>query len=211
MKQTKKQILLDYYQKIVSTGYTRTDNSHIESAFNDMEIRAFKEPVKQLFEKYEIKTLLDWGCGGSNYRSPDFAEGMAAIDYFNLESVYYYEPARDIDERRRCDAVVCFDVLEHIFIADISDTIQELFSLSEKLLIVNVACYPAAALLPNGENAHITVRPPHWWKGMFDAHCSQFPDVKIQLYCSTAWRKVTAFNVYCAGEWNDSPTFSTSV
>ena len=28
---------------------------------------------------------------------------------------------------------------------------------------INVACYNAAALLPNGENAHVTVRAPSWW------------------------------------------------
>ena len=26
-----------------------------------------------------------------------------------------------------------------------------------------MACYPAVATLPNGENAHITVQTPEWW------------------------------------------------
>jgi len=47
--------------------------------------------------------------------------------------------------------------------------VSELFSLAKKLLIINVACYEAAALLPNGENAHITTRNAHWWKGVIDA------------------------------------------
>ena len=26
-----------------------------------------------------------------------------------------------------------------------------------------MGCYSAAALLPNGENAHITIQKPEWW------------------------------------------------
>ena len=56
--------------------------------------------------------------------------------------------------------VLCFDVLEHIFINDIPWVLKELFENAKQCVIINVAFYKAAALLPNGENAHITVRPP---------------------------------------------------
>ena len=32
----------------------------------------------------------------------------------------------------------------------------------------NVGCYEAAALLPNGENAHCTLKPIQWWKDQFE-------------------------------------------
>ena len=73
------------------------------------------------------------------------------------------------------------DVLEHIFVSDIPKVVEELFSLAKKLLVVNVACYKAAALLPNGENAHITVRSPDWWKGIIDVAAIKHPEVKILL------------------------------
>jgi hypothetical protein len=31
-----------------------------------------------------------------------------------------------------------------------------------------VACYPAQKRLPNGENAHATIRPVEWWKQFFE-------------------------------------------
>ena len=31
-------------------------------------------------------------------------------------------------------------------------------------------CYSAAALLPNGENAHITIQKPEWWYEKFLSH-----------------------------------------
>ena len=56
---------------------------------------------------------------------------------------------------QKCDLVLCFDVLEHIFINDIPWVLKELFENAKQCVIINVACYKAAALLPNGENAHI--------------------------------------------------------
>lgn len=200
--------LIELYKQMAQDGYVTREGQHIEAAFNDMEIRAFKEFVKPLFEKFAVKTLLDYGCGGSDYNKTGFKLDLSAKEYFRLNDVYLFEPARGIDERRSADAVVCFDVLEHIFIYDLPETIRELFRLSKRLLIVNVACYNARALLPNGENAHITVRPPHWWKGMFDTISVEFPDVSVQLWCSTGWRKVDSFNVVRSQDWLDSNCFT---
>lgn len=202
--------LIELYKSMANEGYKTTDDVYIPNAFNDMEIRAFKNQVRPLFQRYEIKTLLDYGAGGSDYNAISFSGSSTAKEFFELQDVFIYEPARNIDERQIVDAVVCFDVLEHVFISDVSNVIQELFSYANRLLIVNVACYKARALLPNGENAHITIRSPDWWKGQFDAIAVQYPDVAIQLYCSTEWRKVTAYQCYSAGDWLAQENFTTS-
>lgn len=199
---SKKQLaLIELYSQMATEGYLTKFDEHVAIAFSDMEIRAFKEHVRNLFIKFEIKSLLDYGCGGSNYETKGFANELTAKEYFDLEDVYLYEPARKIDQRRQVDAVVCFDVLEHIFISDVSRVIRELFSLTTKLLIINVACYSAGALLPNGENAHITVRPPLWWKGFIDSIAIEFPNITIQLWCSTAWRNVEEYKLLKASDW----------
>lgn len=203
--------LIDLYTQMANEGYTTIDHQKIETAFSDMEIRAFKEHIRPLFQSNNIKTILDYGCGGSNYDAKGFSFDMSAKEYFGLENVYLFEPARNIDQRQICDAVVNFDVLEHIFVTDVPRIIRELFSLAKRLLIVNVACYPARALLPNGENAHITVRPPLWWKGMFDSIACEFPDVIVQLYCSTGWRKVESFKLMKASEWQNQEGFIVSL
>lgn len=199
--------LIKLYTQMAENGYETIDHQRVENVFSDMEIRAFKEHIKPLFESNKIKTLLDYGCGGSNYDISGFASNMNAKNFFNLDKIFLYEPARNIDQRQVCDAVVNFDVLEHIYISDIPRVIRELFSLAERLLVVNVACYPARALLPNGENAHITVRPPLWWKGMFDSIASEFPNVAVQLYCSTGWRKVEAYKLMRASDWQHQQGF----
>jgi hypothetical protein len=173
-----------------------------------MNIRGFKDLVQPYFKQYSIRSVLDYGCGQTSWDDPSFADGISAKQFFDVCNVFKYEPSLDIDERQECDAVTCFDVLEHVFLADVSAAVWELFSLARSLVIVNVACYPAAARLPNGENAHITVRPPMWWKGMLDAIAPAFPEVTYILYASTAYMKCTSFPPFSIGEELLSPGYA---
>jgi hypothetical protein len=199
--------LFDIYKTMAREAYRK---ENVEPAFNDMEIRAFREPIRKVLRQFDISTLLDYGCGGSNYETPGFDADLTAREYFGLKEVYRFEPTREVDQRRQVDAVLCFDVLEHVFVADIPPTVRDIFSLARKLVIVNTACYAARSILPNGENAHITVRPPLWWKGMFDSIAVEFPTVSVWLICSPAWRNATAFELYSAQDWLNSPTFVTT-
>jgi hypothetical protein len=153
--------------------------------------------------------VLDYGCGGSDWRASGFdvPSNQSAIEYFKLQNAYGYEPARGIDERQCVDCVVSFDVLEHIFISDVTSVLRDIFSYASKLIVLNVACYPAAAKLPNGENAHITVRHPFWWKGMVDSISIEYPATSVFLIYSTGWRKSSAFPVWNANMWQESGSF----
>jgi hypothetical protein len=210
MTTPKSQALIEMYTQMAAHGYQTTDKQTITSAFNDMEIRKFRDNVKPLIQQFEVSSLLDYGCGGSDYEAPGFASnGESAKAYFGLERVARYEPARGLDERQACDAVVCFDVLEHIFITDVPRVIRELFGLTRRLLIINVACYSARAMLPNGENAHITVRPSAWWKGMVDSVAIEHPNIAVQLWCSNTYSQVEGWPLRRADDWESSPLFVT--
>ena len=113
----------------------------------DKIVKLCKEKISQK----EIKSLLDYGGGGSNWDEPGFEPktGESAKKFFNIQKVTTFEPARNLLNKEKSDCVVCIDVLEHIYIADIPNVVNELFSLSNNLLIINVACYKAAAILPN--------------------------------------------------------------
>lgn len=127
-----------------------------------------------------------------------------------MKKVTTFEPARNQMEKKESDCVVCMDVLEHIFLTDIPNLVDELFMLSKKLLVINVACYNAAALLPNGENAHITVRSPDWWKGVIDAVAIKYPDVKVLLICSQTFSKGVIFQPFKSKDWHSSNKYSTT-
>lgn len=192
--------LVKLYNQMASDGYKTVDGKIIasEGVFSDFESRILRKDLKVLFEKHNISTVLDYGCGGSDWDIKGFdpESGTSAKEFFGLKNVCRYEPARNLDERKICDAVINFDVLEHIFISDVPNVVRDLFQNARKLLIVNVACYPASATLPDGTNAHITIRDPNWWKGIFDAFSPEFPDVTVILITSIKWRQFNAFNPF---------------
>lgn len=201
--------LISLYKEMVDKGYKTSSGSDVqEDAFGDFELRAYREQLKKDMKKFNLKTLLDYGCGGSDWSLKDFnGDGKSAKEYFGLKECYRYEPSRDLDERQKVDCVVNFDVLEHVFVADVPKVIDNIFSYAKKLVIINVACYPAKALLPNGENAHITVRHPIWWKSQVDFAALNYPEVSVLLLTSQAWRKTSAFSMYKASNWLNSNKF----
>lgn len=191
-------------------GYDRKDGVRVESAYNDFELKKFRNICRDKMFGDEIRTVLDYGGGGSNWDEPGFdpSSGQSAKQFFNLSVVNKFEPARNKLEKPKSDCVICMDVLEHIFIADVPKVVDELFSLAEKLLIINVACYEAAALLPNGENAHITVRDAEWWKGVIDAAAVRHKTTEVMLICSKTFASGVVYEPFRAGDWEESSEFS---
>ena len=205
----KGQELIDMYERMAKEGYDRTDHTRVDDAYSDFELRAYRTQLHPIFDEHSISTVLDYGSGGSDWFTPGFDDetGQSAIDYFKLQAVHRYEPARKTDERQPVDCVVSFDVLEHIFISDVPSILRDMFSYASKLIVLNIACYPAAAKLPNGENAHITVRNPLWWKGMIDGISTEYPATTVCLFCSTEYRKSIPFPLWNANKWQESGTF----
>lgn len=205
----KGQELLKMYKKMAREGYDRVDQQRVEVAFSDFELRAYRSQMLSIFNQHAVSTVLDYGSGGSDWRASGFdeASNQSAREYFKLDHAYRYEPAREVDERQRVDCVVSFDVLEHLFISDVPSVLRDMFSYASKLIVLNVACYPAAAKLPNGENAHVTVRRPRWWKGMVDSISIEYPATTVCLVCSTEWRKSSVFPLWNAKMWQESSSF----
>ena len=203
--------LIEQYEIMAREGFFRTDGSKVpaDSAYNSFQLRKFRHVCKPLFVKNEIVTVLDYGGGGSDWDTLNFdaESGKSAKYFFDVQTVQTFEPARNLTQKVKSDAVVCIDVLEHIFLGDIATILNELFMLADKMLVINVACYKAAALLPNGENAHITVRSPDWWKGAVDTVSANYPDVELLLICSTAFDQGVIYESHRFSDWLLSDSF----
>ena len=63
---------------------------------------------------------------------------------------------------------------------------------------------------PNGENAHVTVRTPDWWKGVIDTISINFPSINILLICSTSYNQGIIFDKYKAEDWDRAVEFTTA-
>jgi len=194
IKSKKFQQLIQMYKKMASLGYNRSSGEYIpsEKVYSDLEPEKHKEFLKDIFKKFEIKTILDYGSGKGDWNS--IIDGKQTFkNFLGLKEVFQYEPALNKDEKTKQDCALSFDVLEHVFISDVPYVIYDLFLNAKKLVVLNVACYKAAALLPNGENAHVTVRHPLWWKGCMDTVAVNFPKIAYVLIASTSYTRSTIF------------------
>ncbi len=124
------------------------------------------ENIKLLIDKTNSKTALDFGCGKAKL----YYEQNVHI-YWGIEKMGLYDPA--IEQLNKIhldnfDCVISTDVLEHIPEPEILNTLNLIFSLSNKCVYLNIAMYPANTVLPNGENAHCTLKPIQWWRNQIE-------------------------------------------
>ena len=106
------------------------------------------------------------------------------IDYWDIDEVRCYDPSYDRYSalpEGQFDGVISTDVLEHCIEDDIPWIVEEMFSYATRFVYAAIACYPAMAMLPTGENAHTTVRPPEWWDAIFAAANARHPSVIRQI------------------------------
>lgn len=203
--------LIGHYKEMVEKGYYRKDGKHITDTYESFELKKFKEVVLEQFNLFKIKTLLDYGGGGSDWEKKGFYLGKSAKEYFNLDKIINFEPARLKNNIDICDAVICFDVLEHIYFNDLNYVLNNIYSNAKKIVVLQIACYEASAILPSGENAHITVRPPLWWKGFIDSFAIKFPDISTMLFCSTSYNKAHLFKIQKSEDYNKNKKYTVKL
>lgn len=132
--------------------------------------------IKRLIEASAAANILDYGSGKGRQYLPHALVGKEVErfdtiqDYWNVDFIQCYDPGYEpycTLPAGQFDGVVCTDVLEHCPEEDLPWIIGELFAYARTFVFVSVAVYPAGKRLPNGENAHATVRDAAWWHGVF--------------------------------------------
>ena len=63
--------------------------------------------------------------------------------------------------------------------------VEEIFSYAKKIVFLNVACFKALKVLPDGRNAHISVFSPDDWLQMLTEKSRKFKHLKIYLFADT--------------------------
>lgn len=147
--------------------------------------------IKRLVAETGAQTILDYGCGKAlaynrdDLRFEDSEFVGSIVDYWDVAGVHFYDPCHAPFSRLpegQFDGVICTDVLEHCPEEDLPWIVGEIFSFSRQFVYANVACYPAQKRLPNGENAHCTVRSAAWWREVFEKAAACHPALAWELW-----------------------------
>ncbi|HZQ71811.1 MAG TPA: FkbM family methyltransferase [Burkholderiales bacterium] len=154
---------------------------------------AHLDPIRRLVQKTGAKTILDYGSGkGLQYRAhPILVDGRAVADsvaeYWDVDEVRCYDPGYEpyaALPADKFDGVISTDVLEHCPEDDLAWILDEAFAFARRFVYLNVACFPARKSLPNGENAHATVRPPEWWRELVAERARQHDGLLWELHAA---------------------------
>lgn len=118
--------------------------------------------IYKLLIENKTTTFLDYGSGHGSLKK--------ALDehYPNQFNVIEYDPG--IPEKNikpePCGFVTCIDVLEHIEEDFVDNVLDDLQRVTEDVLFLTVSTRKAVRVLRGkgySMNAHVTVKPPHWW------------------------------------------------
>lgn len=144
--------LLDQYRELHESGM-----------FRGMSLQKHIPEIGRLIQETLSKTLLDYGSGkGFGHQQHDW----------EVEITLYDPAVKGLDELPEgpFDIVICTDVLEHVPEEELDDTLEKIFSRAAKAVFFSISTKEAKKILPNGLNAHVTVKPSGWWLQRIDPY-----------------------------------------
>ena len=123
--------------------------------------------VREIADRVEAKTILDYGSGPSR-----------GISRFLARTVRDYDPGvegLDIPPKP-VDLVCCIHTLEHVEPDCLDAVVDHLQWLARKAVFVVVSCEPSTSkVLPDGTPWHTLVRDATWWKNYLRGFKEQPP------------------------------------
>ncbi len=158
-----------------------------ERSFPGKSLLPHIEQIKALIQKYAAETLLDYGCGkGALYAERHVLKSGISVPslqkWWGILELRLYDPAYD-PYMTLPDAVyhgvISTDVLEHCPVEDLPWIIDEIFHFSGKFVYLHVSCNPAVNFLPDGQNAHCTVKRKKWWDRLIYGIANHYPSLEV--------------------------------
>lgn len=137
--------------------------------------------IFSLIEKYDLKSVFDYGCGLNQIIlnsikkvMPDFK--CKGYDFAVTDDQCTDALINKVSEDDYYDLIVSTDCLEHIPKNELPMVWSIFNSISPKVHYHNISTRLAAQILPDGTNAHKTVESSIWWQNEFS---NAFPSYEV--------------------------------
>jgi hypothetical protein len=131
---------------------------HMSHAFRGDTWRAHVKELRLAVPDLDQRVILDFGCGPKGGLLLELGENVIPYDPYCAQ---YSDPPWDLS----FDVVFSSDVLEHMTLSQIKKFVNCARLAEPSFIFLVASTRPAEKTLPNGANAHLTVRPPTWWLG----------------------------------------------
>ena len=129
--------------------------------------------ILELIQMTQSTTLLDYGCGKGN----QWTNNVLPVTPTLYDSAV---PEHENKPNGQFDGVISTDVMEHIPEEQIPQVFQEISQYATRFVFLAIATDPAIAVLPNGENAHCTLKPLEWWVDTWKEHTTN-KDLQVHI------------------------------
>jgi len=133
------------------------------------------------YERHECTSILDYGCGSGSFKK--YLDRDVDVREYDI-AVPEKSSAPD-----NADFVVCFDVMEHVEEDYVDSVLDHIRSLANRAAYFEICVWKAMAILPDGRNAHVTIKSHEWWRDKLDKYfdcdgLDQRPPAHL-FYCGT--------------------------
>lgn len=153
--------LMTFYTSLQSDNYIADlyKNMHEENLFKGSSWELNYKEFTSAIENIETKVILDYGCGPTG--------GIAAINNKAIPYDPFVEKYSMSPWDLHFDIIHSNDVLEHLTKKQLLHFCLQVRNSSAKELFFIISTRKARKRLPNGANAHATVKSGDWWLRFF--------------------------------------------
>lgn len=123
-------------------------------------LQRYVSDITKIVTEIPTQSILDYGSGkGGQYTKDRVHEAWGVMPTLFDPGVHGINHLPE----RTFDGVICTGVLEHIPRPEMDMAIGNLVRYADKWCFIIVGTAPTKKLLPDGRQAHVTLRPKKWW------------------------------------------------
>lgn len=162
--------LIDQYKEI-----------HATRTYGDTSIKNLRY-IRPQVKVLAPASILDFGCGRSKLVDVLGQSVGATVKRYDPAIPEYSAPPEGVS-----DLLINVDVLEHVPEDKLDAVVGHMARLCRNAIIV-IDTVQAEAVLPNGENAHCTLRSHDWWRQYLGRHFNYVEPIRVTRSTRAAFR-----------------------